>query len=346
MSVTGSILAGVGLAGSIGGAAIGATGAQNAASTQAQAAQQAAQLQYQSSQNALDFQKGEYGQSQANLAPWLQSGEGGLANLDYLLGVKPPTTQGASSGSPGAFTGAGATGVPPPGSTSAYGTPVGGGASGPTGTTNLSSLVNPSIGTEGSLLSGYGSQFQAPTAQQALEAPGEQAQLRLGEQALQQSAAARGSLLTGGTAQGLNAYAQDLASTNYQNTYNQAYNTYSSNYNQFQQQQANQYNRLAALSGTGQVAAQNLGTLGQGAASGISSNILGSASNIGQQLNNAGAANASGIVGASNAYSGALSGIGGNLTNLALINQLYGTGGKTPITGGGLSGWQPGSGEY
>jgi len=332
-------MAGVGLAGSIGSAAIGATAAGNAASTQASAAEQAAQLGYQASQNALGFQEGEFGQQQANLAPWLQSGEGGLANLDYLLGVTPPTTQGASAGSPGAFTGAGATGMPAPGSTSAYGTPgAAPGASGPSGTTNLSSLVNPSLGAEGSLLSAYpGGPFKAPTAQQALEAPGEQAQLQLGEQALQQSAAARGSLLTGGTAQGLNAYAQNLASTNYQNTYNNAYNTYASGYNQFQNQQADTYNRLAALSGTGQTAAQNLGTLGQGAASGVASNVLGTAQGIGQQLNNTGAANASGIVGTANAYSGAIGSSASNLSNLALLSQLYG--GGDPATG-------PGTGSY
>ena len=310
MSVTGGILAGVGLAGSVGSAAIGANAAGNAANTQASAAEQAAQLEYQASQNALGFQEGEFGQEQANLAPWLQSGAGGLANLDYLLGVHPPTTQGALAGSPGAFTGAGATGV----------------GSGPSGTTNLGSQVNPQLGAAGSLLAPYpGGQFQAPTAQQALQAPGEQAQLQLGEQALDQSAAARGNLLTGGNEQAINSYAQNLASTNYQNTYNNAYNTYASNYNQYQNQQANEYNRLAGLSGTGQVTASNLGSLGQSAASGVSNNLLTSAAQQGQELNNAAAANASGIIGSANAWGGALTGATGNLSNLALLSSLYGS---------------------
>ena len=179
----------------------------------------------------------------------------------------------------------------------------------------------------GSLMAPYsGGQFVAPTAAQALASPGEQAQLQLGDQALQQSAAARGGLLTGGTAEALDAYGQNLASTNYQNTYNQAFNTYAQNYNQYQNQQANQYNRLAALSGIGQTTAQDLGTLGQSASNNVSSNLLNTAAGMGQQYNNAAAANASGTVGAANAWSGALGGTTNNLSQLAMLQQLFGAG--------------------
>lgn len=325
MSITGGIIAGVGLAGSIGGAAISSNAAGNAASEQSSAAEQAAQLQYQASQNALGFQEGVYGQDQANEAPFLASGEAGQANLDYLLGITPPTTQGAASGTPGAYTGAGvgqggtATN---PATTGAAGT----GAPGTTGTTNLSSMVNPSLGNFGSLLQSYpGGPFVAPTAAQANASPGEQAQLQLGEQAMQQSAAAQGSLLTGGTEEALNGYAQNLASTNYQNVYNDAYNTYASGYNQYQNQQTNTYNRLAGLAGGGQTTANTLGTLGTSAASGVTSNLNSTASAIGQDTQNAAAANASGIVGSANAYSGALTGTASNLSNLALLSSLGGT---------------------
>lgn len=302
MSVTGGIIAGVGALGSIGSAAIGANAAGNAASTQANAAEQAQQLEYQQEQQALGFQENVYGQNQANEAPFLQSGEGGLANLDYLLGIAPPTTQGASSGSNGAFTGTNG---------------------GTTGSTNLSSMVNPSLGAFGSLNAAYpGGPFQAPTAAQALASPGEQAQLQLGEQALQQSAAAQGNLLTGGTAQGLNAYAQNLASTNYQNTYNNAYNTYATGYNQYQQQQANTYNRLAGLAGMGQTAANTIGTLGQTAANNVGNIALTGGAQQAQQINNAGAANASGIIGSANAWSNGLSSATGGLSQLALLNSL------------------------
>jgi hypothetical protein len=186
--------------------------------------------------------------------------------------------------------------------------------------------VNSSLGGYGSLMAAYpGGTFQAPTAAQALQSPGEQAQLQLGEQALQQSAAAQGNLLTGGTAQALDAYGQNLASTNYQNTYNNALNTYSTNYNTYQQQQTNEYNRLASLAGIGQTAASTLGTLGQSASNNVSQNLLSTGQSIGQQYNNAGAANASGIVGAANAYGGAVSGTGSSISNLLLLNQLQGS---------------------
>jgi hypothetical protein len=173
-------------------------------------------------------------------------------------------------------------------------------------------------------MQGYGQTFQAPTALDEQNDPGYQARLALGMTAMDKSAAARGSVLTGGTAQAENQAAQDYASNEYNNVYNRALTGYTTNYNQFEQQQANQYNRLAALAGIGQTAASQLGSAGQAASNNVSSNLLGTASNIGQQYNNAAAANASGTVGAANAYGGAISGIGNNISNLALLNQLYG----------------------
>jgi hypothetical protein len=167
-----------------------------------------------------------------------------------------------------------------------------------------------------------GGSFVAPTAAQALQSPGEQAQMTLGEQAMQQSAAAQGNLLTGGTAEALDQFGQNVASTNYQNTYNNAYNTYSAGYNQWQQQQNNEYNRLASLSGIGQTTAQQLGTLGQNASNSVSSNLLNTASQIGQQTNNAAAANASGIVGSANAYGAGIGSVASGTTNGLLLQQL------------------------
>ena len=366
-----SLALGLGLAaaGSVAGAGISAGAQGTAANDQSQSADYAAQLQQEESQAALQFEEGEYGQSQSNLAPFLQSGEGALANLDYLTGVNPPTTTGATSGSPGAFTGAGVTGAVPNGATpqntgngpqpilntnnnirptvgntlaltngqgqpalpgSSPGQPYTAGlgatpssGTAATGTTNLGSLVNPANGAAGSLTQAYpGGPFVAPTAAQALAMPGEQAQLQLGEQAMQQSAAAGGNLLTGGTEQALDAYGQNLASTDYQNTYNDAYNTYASGYNQFQNQQTNEYNRLASLAGVGQTSAQQLGTLGSSAASGISSNLLSTGSAIGGDIQNAGAANASGVLGTAGAINTGIGGATTNLNNLLNVNAL------------------------
>lgn len=174
----------------------------------------------------------------------------------------------------------------------------------------------------GSLLTPYSGTFTAPTGLTEQNDPGYQARLKLGTDALERSAAARGSVLTGGTAKALDTYAQDYASNEYGNVYNRALQDYTTKYNAYNTDQANQFNRLAALSGVGQTAANQLASSGQAASNNISSNLLGTAANVGQQINNAGAATASGYVGAGNAWNQGLSGIGGNLSNLALISQL------------------------
>ena len=210
------------------------------------------------------------------------------------------------------------------------GTPATGAAShiGAAGNPSISGA--PSSGGYGSLLQPYPGQFSAPTAQQ-LETndPGYQARLQLGQDALQRSAAASGGVLTGGTAQALNNEAQDYASNEYNNYYNQSYNTYASNYNQYQQQQANEYNRLASLAGVGQTAAVQLGPLGQSASNAVGSNLTGTAAAMGRNYQNAAAANASGVVGAANAYSGAIGNAGSSLSQLAILQQLYGGGGAS-----------------
>lgn len=302
-----AIGAGVGGLGSVASGLIGANAAGDAASTQAQAADRAAQLQYDASQQALGFQKQQYANSQAELAPWLQSGSGALSNLDYLLGIQQPKS--LSTASPGA-----------------------------SGAIDTSASPNTALGAFGSLNSPYpGGQFKAPSAQD-LQAndPGYQARLNLGTQALQQSAAARGNVLTGGTAQALNKYAQDYASNEYNNYYNQAYNTYASNYNQYQNQQNNTYNRLASLAGAGQTTANNLATLGQNNANSMSNTVTGAAGQMGQDYQNAAAANASGIVGGANAWSGALGGATGSLQQMLLLRQLT----------GGSGSYGPGIGSY
>src|SRR5258708_35349491 len=88
-AISGTTLAvmGISAAAGVGSAVIGANAAGNAANSQVSAANRAADLQYQESQNALNFQKQQYNQSQANMAPWLQSGAEALSNLDYLLGM-------------------------------------------------------------------------------------------------------------------------------------------------------------------------------------------------------------------------------------------------------------------
>lgn len=73
--------------------------------------------------------------------------------------------------------------------------------------------------------------FTAPTAAQAAATPGQQYIVDQSNQALQRSAAAKGGLLSGGTLKDIDANTQSLASTNYQNVFNNAYNTWSGNTN-------------------------------------------------------------------------------------------------------------------
>lgn len=350
-------VAGIGAAGSVATGIIGSNAAGNAASAQAHAANNAANLQYQASQNALGFQEQQYNQEQANAAPWLQSGAAGLSNLDYLLGIAPPTTQGTMTGAPASYSaqsppmtrsspsGVNQPGMPTSGMRSSAvptglslpaagtvpgtpGTPGSGLATlpGPTGTTNLASTVNPKLGGFGSLSAPYSGSFTAPTGLTEQNDPGYQARLQLGTQAIQQSAAARGDVVTGGTANDLNQYAQNYASNEYNNVYNRALTNYTTQYNQYNQQQAKQYNQLAALAGVGQQTAQQLGNAGQNVANAVSNNVLGTAQNMGADYQNAGAANASGYVGGANAINGAISGGTSNLSNLMLLSAMSGAG--------------------
>lgn len=98
--------------------------------------------------------------------------------------------------------------------------------------------------------------FQAPTAATEQNDPGYQFRLNEGARAMQQSAAAKGTLDTGGTLGDLLKYGQDYASNEFQNVYNRALQTYGTNrqnaqdiYNtnyQTQYQDPNQYNFAAS----------------------------------------------------------------------------------------------------
>lgn len=183
-------------------------------------------------------------------------------------------------------------------------------------TTTLQSLLaSPGQG----LLTPWNQTFTAPTAAQAAATPGYQFQLQQGENAMQNSAAASGGLLTGRTLANLNNYAQGVASTNYQNTFNNSLAQYQSAYNTFQNNQQNTYNRLLGMSNQGLSATQG--------ETGFMGNLSGDiASLMGQK----GAAAAAGTIGAANAYGSILPGMSNALSNygmLSMLNGGYGGGG-------------------
>ena len=174
---------------------------------------------------------------------------------------------------------------------------------------------NTSLGDFGSLMQ----PFQAPTDVTEQNDPGYQFRLAQGMKAIQQSAAARGGLLTGGTAKALNDYAQGQASDEYQNVYNRAYNTFETN-------QANRFNRLAAIAGIGQTGTAQLlgaGNSAAGIGAGIAGNIGGQ---VGSSLQNAGASRASGYAATGNIFGNAIGGSTNNLANMIMLQQLFGAG--------------------
>jgi hypothetical protein len=71
--------------------------------------------------------------------------------------------------------------------------------------------------------------FQAPTLDEAAAQPGYQFGLQQGEQALQQSVAARGLLRTGGTLKGILDYGRNAATQNYANVLGQDLGIYNTN---------------------------------------------------------------------------------------------------------------------
>lgn len=188
----------------------------------------------------------------------------------------------------------------------------------------------PNDGSFGSLATGWNQTFQSPNSVTEQNDPGYQFRLQQGQQALQNSAAARGGLLSGGTAKALTDYNQNAASGEYGNVYNRALQNYNTNYNTFTNDQTNTFNRLAALSGQGQVSANNLSASGITAAGNAANIGLTSAGQIGQNINNAGAANASGYINSANAINGAIGGASNSLSTLALLKQLQqGSGGNS-----------------
>lgn len=181
----------------------------------------------------------------------------------------------------------------------------------------LSGLENQGLQGQGPLAA-WNQQFQAPTLEQAQNEPGYQFALQQGQGALTNSAAASGNLLTGNTGEALQHFGQQLGEENYQNVYNRAMQQYQQHYNEFQQGQSNLFNRYASIAGLGQTATGQLGSEGSTAAGNFANISLTGGAQQAQQINNAGAAQASGYAGATNAITGGLN----NLGQYAMLNQM------------------------
>lgn len=129
--------------------------------------------------------------------------------------------------------------------------------------------------------------------------PGYQFRLTEGQNALENSAAARGGLLSGNTLKAITNYGQNAASQEFGNAYNRWNNDTS-----------NRFNRLSGLAGTGQQATTNVASMGQN-----------TAGQVGQNTIDIGNARAAGRVGSANAWNNTLGGLQSMYTLSSLLNQ-------------------------
>jgi hypothetical protein len=172
--------------------------------------------------------------------------------------------------------------------------------------TGLEQLEGTQPGGFGGLPNGYLTEQFQPTMAQLAATPGYQFALQQGDQAVQNSAAASTGAVSGPALKQLASFNQGLASTQYQNSFNN-----------FQTQQNNIFNRLSSIAGLGQNAAGNLGNNGAQLATGVA----------GAQAAEAGSI-ASGISSAT-----------GSIGQSFALNSLLGQGGSSNL--GGVSAYSP-----
>ena len=179
------------------------------------------------------------------------------------------------------------------------------------------------------------------------QTPGYQFTLQQGLQATQNSYAAQGLGTSGAALKGAANYSEGLASTTYEQQYqnwlNQNLLQTQTLQAQNQQQQAQSgllmqqpqtvYNMLAGLTQTGAQAALGQGQIGTQLASGMGQTAQTGATAIGQGITGAAAASAAGTVGSANAINSAVSGLGGAGSNTALLLALNQAG----LFGGGAA---------
>lgn len=195
---------------------------------------------------------------------------------------------------------------------------------------NLSQLLQPG----GQLTQGY-SNFSAPTGVTMQNDPGYQFQLQQGENAIQNSAAARGGLLSTGTAKTLNNYAQGTASQAFNDVYNRALTSYQTNQNNYNTNNTNTFNRLSGLAGLGANAASNLNSITNSGTQAMANNLTGNAQIVGNDITGVGNAQAAGTVGQANAYGGALQTGAGALGGAMTLQALLGAQNASNSGGGG-----------
>jgi hypothetical protein len=168
----------------------------------------------------------------------------------------------------------------------------------------------------------YGQGMKPFTPGDLTNEPGYQFRLSQGLKALDQTAAARGGLLSGNALRGAEQFGQGLASDEYQNAYNRYWNTRNQT-----------LNPLQSLLGQGQTTANQLGSAGQNYAT-----------NAGNNMMAAGNARASGYVGGANALNQALGSAANSYGNYSMMNYMMNPPNANPYSSG--AGGYTGAGPF
>lgn len=116
--------------------------------------------------------------------------------------------------------------------------------------------------SSGSLLAPWTKDFAAPSAQDALNSPGLQFAMQQAQQALQRSAAARGTALSSGTLADLQNNAIGMSLQGYGDVYNRARDQYLIGRDNFYANQDRPYSKLSGLASLGENAAAQTGNFG------------------------------------------------------------------------------------
>ena len=168
-------------------------------------------------------------------------------------------------------------------------------------------------------------------------APGYEFRKAEGEKGVENSAAARGGLLSGAAMKAMQKYGQDFASNEYNNWFSQS--NADRNYvsaqgdaasNRFNANNTTQFNRLSGMAGSGQTAATQQGTAATQYGQSAGSTITG-----------IGNAQAAGTVGSANAWSNGIGGAVNNYQSNQLMDMIRNPGGSasawSPVSDGGYS---------
>lgn len=206
--------------------------------------------------------------------------------------------------------------------------PNGGNYLGPSGGARPGTLANPGGSTADFTVNPWTQKFVAPTQADALNDQGFQFTLARGKDALEHSAAARGTLLTTGTLKDLDQYSQGMGSQQYDKVYGRRMGEYENAYRNFTgNEQAryaahnsnfgnnlslnqNQFNQGLLTNQNAFNQQYSLATLGMNAATGANNNAGNYANNAGGLYQDQGNANAAAGMYGAQGWQNALSNLG------------------------------------